>query len=66
MWEKLRNRLRRPVPDPEAVKAVVDAQAATSAAASQQREVRAVVAELRYHREVNHFADRIRESMRGA
>lgn len=65
MWEKLRNLLRGEGSD-EAEAALVSARTDLHTALKQQREVKQVVNQLRYQREQNHFAERIRESMRGA
>lgn len=50
----------------EADVALQSAQKDLTAALRQNREVKRVVGQLRYQREQNHFAERIRESMREA
>lgn len=65
MWRKLRVLFARTEPA-EAESALQSAQEDLTAALERQPEVRKVANELRYHRQTNHFADRIRASMRGA
>lgn len=65
MWARLRRLIREPRTT-EAAEAVKAAEADLDAARDRDSEVKRVVAELRYHREINHFAERIRASMRGA
>lgn len=72
MWARLRSLLRagkrssRSSEPSEAEVAVKAAEDDLTNALRRNTEVRKLAAELRYHREVNHFAERIRASMRGA
>lgn len=65
MWRRLRKLFREPG-SPESAQAIESAKQDLAVAESRGQEVRRVAAELRAHREINHFAERIRASMRGA
>ncbi len=65
MWRRLRALFAK-TGTGEAETALKSAQQDLTAALEQELEVRKAANELRYHRERNHFGDRIRASMRGA
>ena len=65
MWARLRRHLARAESHPEADEALAAADESLRTAESRSTEVRELAADLRHHREVNHFAQRFRESMKG-
>lgn len=67
MWfSRLRNRRSDDTEITEAVTALAEAEQSLQVAVSRDREINKVVANLRYHREVNHFAERFKEALREA
>lgn len=67
MWAKLLSRLHpEPTQHAEAAQAIQSADESLRNAVKRNREVKKVAADLRYHREINHFAERIKASMREA
>ena len=63
MWAKLRSLITPKADHAEAHEALRSATESLQNAVSNEREVQQVVATLRYHRDVNHFAERIRASL---